>query len=37
MQGYEDPSPEKAAQYRIWRDMKKAGTRHFDTGDNDKS
>lgn len=37
LQGYEDPSPQKAAQYRIWREMKKAGTHHFDTGDNDKS
>ena len=37
LQGYEDPSPKKAAQYRIWREMKKADTRRFDTGDNDKS
>jgi dipeptidyl aminopeptidase/acylaminoacyl peptidase len=29
LQGYEDPSPKKAGQYRIWREMKKAEKRHF--------
>jgi len=29
LQGYEDPSPEKVGQYRIWREMKKAEKRHF--------
>jgi dipeptidyl aminopeptidase/acylaminoacyl peptidase len=29
LQGYEDPSPEKAWQYRVWREMKKAEKRHF--------
>jgi dipeptidyl aminopeptidase/acylaminoacyl peptidase len=29
LQGYEDPNAEKAAQYRIWREMKKAAKRHF--------
>jgi dipeptidyl aminopeptidase/acylaminoacyl peptidase len=32
LQGYEDPSPEKAAQYRIWREMRKAENRHFGVG-----
>jgi dipeptidyl aminopeptidase/acylaminoacyl peptidase len=30
LQGYEDPSPDKARQYRIWREMKKeTATPHF--------
>lgn len=29
LQGYEDPSPEKAGQYRIWHRMKKAEKHHF--------
>lgn len=29
LQGYEDPTPDKAAQYRIWREMKQAEKRHF--------
>ena len=28
LQGYEDPSPEKAEQYRIWREIKKAARPH---------
>lgn len=32
LQGYEDPTPDKAAQYRTWREMKKAEKRHFGAG-----
>jgi len=37
LQGYEDPNPEKAGQYRTWREMKKAEERHFDLGSHDGS
>jgi dipeptidyl aminopeptidase/acylaminoacyl peptidase len=37
LQGYEDPSPEKAEQYRIWREMKRAEKRHFDADGYDGS
>jgi dipeptidyl aminopeptidase/acylaminoacyl peptidase len=37
LQGYEDPSPEKAGQYRIWREMKKAEKHHFGVGGHDGS
>jgi len=32
LQGYEDPNPDKAGQYRIWREMKKAAKRRFGAG-----
>jgi dipeptidyl aminopeptidase/acylaminoacyl peptidase len=37
LQGYEDPSLEKAWQYRIWREMKRAAERHFDADGYDGS
>jgi hypothetical protein len=37
LQAYEDPSPEKAGQYRIWREMKKAEKHHFGVGGHDGS
>ncbi|KZC36748.1 dipeptidyl aminopeptidase, partial [Rhodanobacter sp. FW510-R12] len=37
LQGYEDPSPEKVGQYRIWLEMKKAAERRFDAGSHDGS
>lgn len=37
LQGYEDPNPEKAGQYRIWRGMKKAAKRRFGVGAHDGS
>jgi dipeptidyl aminopeptidase/acylaminoacyl peptidase len=37
LQGYEDPSPEKAGQYRIWREMKNAAKRHFGVSAHDGS
>lgn len=37
LQGYEDPNSEKAGQYRVWREMKKAAKRHFDVGAHDGS
>jgi dipeptidyl aminopeptidase/acylaminoacyl peptidase len=35
LQGYEDPSPGKVGQYRIWREMEKAAKRRSDTGAHD--
>lgn len=32
LQGYEDPDPVKAGQYRLWREMKKAARRGFGAG-----
>lgn len=32
LQGYEDPGPRKAGQYRVWREMRKAETHHFGAG-----
>lgn len=37
LQGYEDPSPGKAGQYRIWRGMKKAMQSRSDANDHDGS
>jgi len=37
LQGYEDPNPKKAGQYRIWREMKKAEKHHFGVGGHDGS
>lgn len=37
LQGYEDPDPDKAGQYRIWREMKKSAKHRFGTGSHDGS
>ncbi len=37
LQGYEDPSLQKAGQYRIWREMRNAAKRRFHAGGNDES
>jgi dienelactone hydrolase len=37
LQGYENPSPEKAGQYRIWREMKRVAKRGFGAGAHDGS
>jgi dipeptidyl aminopeptidase/acylaminoacyl peptidase len=37
LQGYEDPHPDKAGQYRIWREMKKSAKRRFGAGSHDGS
>jgi dipeptidyl aminopeptidase/acylaminoacyl peptidase len=37
LQGYENPSPEKAGQYRIWREMKRLAKRGFGAGAHDGS
>ena len=37
LQAHEDPSPDKAGQYRIWREMKKATKRRLGVGAHDGS
>ncbi|MET4569786.1 Atxe2 family lasso peptide isopeptidase [Rhodanobacter soli] len=37
LQGYKDPDPDKAGQYRIWREMKNAAKHRFGTDSHDGS